>query len=39
MFQRAFVLVPLHEIAPERVTAEQLEAVADQGIVRIDEAR
>ena len=39
MFQRAFVLVPLHEIAPELVTAEQLEAVADQGIVRIDEAR
>ena len=36
---RAFVLVPLHEIAPELVTAEQLEAVADQGIVRIDEAR
>ncbi|WP_323031432.1 2-amino-4-hydroxy-6-hydroxymethyldihydropteridine diphosphokinase [Brachymonas denitrificans] len=39
MVQRAFVLVPLHEIAPERLTAEQLEAVADQGIVRIDEAR
>ncbi len=37
MVQRAFVLVPLHEIAPELVTAEQLEAVAGQDIVRLDE--
>ena len=30
MEQRAFVLVPLAEIAPEKVTASQLAAVADQ---------
>jgi len=30
--ERAFVLVPLAEIAPERVTAEQLRAVAGQAI-------
>jgi 2-amino-4-hydroxy-6-hydroxymethyldihydropteridine diphosphokinase len=32
MGQRAFVLQPLAELAPERVTAEQLRAVADQSI-------
>jgi 2-amino-4-hydroxy-6-hydroxymethyldihydropteridine diphosphokinase len=30
MFQRAFVLRPLAQIAPELVTAEQLQSVADQ---------
>ena len=32
MLQRAFVLVPLAEIAPEKVTAAQLAAVAHQPI-------
>lgn len=32
--QRAFVLVPLHEIAPQRVSAAALAAVADQPICR-----
>ncbi len=35
MVQRAFVLVPLHEIAPGLVTGAQLAAMADQGIERI----
>jgi 2-amino-4-hydroxy-6-hydroxymethyldihydropteridine diphosphokinase len=35
MWGRAFVLVPLAEIAPERVTAEQLAGVASQRIVRL----
>ncbi|MDB5890228.1 MAG: 2-amino-4-hydroxy-6-hydroxymethyldihydropteridine pyrophosphokinae [Polaromonas sp.] len=35
MWQRAFVLVPLAEIAPERVSIEQLEAVAHQAIWRV----
>ncbi|MGE4241112.1 2-amino-4-hydroxy-6-hydroxymethyldihydropteridine diphosphokinase [Ramlibacter sp.] len=35
MFQRAFVLVPLAEIAPELVTPEQLAAVASQAIERL----
>ena len=35
MRQRAFVLVPLAEIAPHRVTAEQLAAVAGQPIERL----
>lgn len=35
MLQRAFVLVPLAEIAPERVSAAQLEVVASQGIERL----
>jgi 2-amino-4-hydroxy-6-hydroxymethyldihydropteridine diphosphokinase len=35
MFVRAFVLQPLNEIAPERVTAAQLQAVADQPISRL----
>jgi 2-amino-4-hydroxy-6-hydroxymethyldihydropteridine diphosphokinase len=34
MAQRAFVLVPLAEIAPELVSTEQLEAVAHQPIAR-----
>lgn len=36
MAQRAFVLVPLAEIAPQRVTAQQLQAVQDQAITRLD---
>ena len=32
--ERAFVLVPLAEIAPDLVSAAQLQAVADQGIAR-----
>lgn len=35
MWQRAFVLVPLAEIAPERVSADQLAAVSAQGIERL----
>ncbi len=35
MFERAFVLVPLAEIAPEQVTPAQLAAVADQPIDRL----
>ena len=35
MTQRAFVLVPLAEIAPEQVSAGQLEAVAHQAIERL----
>lgn len=34
MWQRAFVLLPLAEIAPGCVSAEQLQSVADQGIER-----
>ena len=33
---RAFVLVPLAEIAPVRVTQTQLDAVANQAIARLD---
>ncbi|WP_457279293.1 2-amino-4-hydroxy-6-hydroxymethyldihydropteridine diphosphokinase [Polaromonas sp. P5_D5] len=36
MMQRAFVLVPLAEIAPELVSAEQLATVAHQSITRLD---
>ena len=36
MWQRAFVLVPLAEIAPELVSPVQLAAVADQAIRRLD---
>lgn len=32
MHERAFALLPLHEIAPERVTAQQLAQVGDQAI-------
>lgn len=35
MFQRAFVLLPLAEIAPARVSAAQLHVVAGQGISRL----
>ncbi len=35
MAQRAFVLVPLHEIAPQRVSAQQLQAVAGQRLERL----
>jgi 2-amino-4-hydroxy-6-hydroxymethyldihydropteridine diphosphokinase len=35
MLQRAFVLVPLHEIAPHLVTPAQIAAVADQHVSRI----
>ena len=35
LLQRAFVLVPLAEIAPERVPAAQLQAVSDQVISRL----
>lgn len=35
MNQRAFVLVPLAEIAPQRVSAAQLAAVSDQVISRL----
>lgn len=36
MGERAFVLLPLAELAPERVTCAQLEAVEDQRIARIE---
>jgi len=32
LHQRAFVLQPLAEIAPQRVSAQQLQAVANQGV-------
>lgn len=35
MYQRAFVLVPLAEIAPGRVSAAQLQAVQSQAISRL----
>jgi 2-amino-4-hydroxy-6-hydroxymethyldihydropteridine diphosphokinase len=35
MTERAFVLVPLSEIAPERVSKAQLEAVSAQAITRL----
>ncbi|MCY1550631.1 2-amino-4-hydroxy-6-hydroxymethyldihydropteridine pyrophosphokinase [compost metagenome] len=35
MMLRAFVLVPLHEIAPGRVTPEVLDAVSGQAIQRL----
>ena len=35
MMQRAFVLVPLAEIAPQQVSAEQLQAVQHQAIERL----
>ena len=35
MLQRAFVLVPLAEIAPSQVSAEQLDAVQHQAIERL----
>lgn len=36
MNQRAFVLLPLADIAPERVTTAQLQAVLSQVIFRLD---
>jgi len=36
--ERAFVLRPLAELAPDRVTAAQLQAVADQRIERVEGA-
>jgi len=38
MWQRAFVLLPLSEIAPERVRPEQLATVARQRIDRVVQA-
>ena len=35
MLARAFVLVPLAEIAPSRVSAAQLQAVSDHALIRI----
>ncbi|MBG9387807.1 2-amino-4-hydroxy-6-hydroxymethyldihydropteridine diphosphokinase [Caenimonas aquaedulcis] len=35
MWERAFVLMPLREIAPDRVTPDQLAAVAGQGVTRL----
>ena len=35
MAQRAFVLLPLAEMAPQRVSAAQLDAVRDQSIARL----
>ena len=35
MWQRAFVLVPLAEIAPEKVSRQQLQAVLEQRIERL----
>jgi len=34
--ERAFVLLPLAELAPERVASEQLKAVEDQRIERVE---
>ena len=39
MWGRAFVLVPLAQIAPQRVSGGQLQAVADQACERLPEAR
>ncbi len=36
LWQRAFVLMPLAEIAPHRVTPAQLQAVQAQAVVRLD---
>ena len=36
MAQRAFVLIPLAEIAPDRVDAVQLHSVSDQACQRLD---
>ena len=35
MFERAFVLVPLAEIAPQRVSAAQLRVIGTQAILRL----
>lgn len=36
LWQRAFVLLPLADVAPERVTSAQLAAVAGQRVARLD---
>lgn len=38
MWQRAFVLAPLAEVAPDLVTVEALQVVAGQGVERMGEA-
>ena len=38
MYERAFVLLPLAELAPTRVSAQQLAAVAAQRIERVQDA-
>jgi 2-amino-4-hydroxy-6-hydroxymethyldihydropteridine diphosphokinase len=38
MYERAFVLVPLAQVAPDKVSAAQLQAVSAQPIGRIDQA-
>lgn len=35
MYERAFVLIPLAEISPERVSVDQLRRVSDQAITRL----
>nr|WP_236904183.1 2-amino-4-hydroxy-6-hydroxymethyldihydropteridine diphosphokinase [Comamonas serinivorans] len=35
LHERAFALLPLHELAPDRVSAEALLRVADQGVERL----
>ncbi|MGI9218802.1 MAG: 2-amino-4-hydroxy-6-hydroxymethyldihydropteridine diphosphokinase, partial [Hydrogenophaga sp.] len=35
MWERAFVLIPLSEVAPDRVTEAMLGSVADQAIQRL----
>lgn len=37
MHQRAFVLLPMQEVAPARVDAQALQAVAAQGVERLSE--
>lgn len=38
IYERAFVLLPLTELAPERITTAQLQRVQDQRIERIEHA-
>ena len=38
MYQRAFVLMPLVEIAPEQVSAAQLAELASQGVLRLPDS-
>jgi 7,8-dihydro-6-hydroxymethylpterin-pyrophosphokinase len=35
MFERAFVLVPLAEIAPQKISSTQLKVVDTQAVTRI----
>lgn len=39
IYERAFVLLPLVELVPERISAAQLQRVQDQRIERIEHAR